>query len=397
MTLANLVAALLALVGVPTVLAAVYLARLAIAARPLPRPTPSTRWRFDVIVPAHNEAGGIAPTLENLSALDYPSTQYRVIVVADNCTDDTAAVARAHGVTVLERTDTTQRGKGFALSHAFAWSAAEQWAEAVVVVDADSTLSPSSLQVIAGHLEAGAEAVQADYRVRNAAASWRTQLLELAFTLHHTVRSLGRTRRGESCGLRGNGMAFRHTTLARAPYAAYSLVEDIEYGIQLGMAGVAVCYAPDAEVRGEMPERGDAAARAQRARWELGRAALRAQWRGPLLRASLRGQPLTTDLLADLLVPPLATIALQAVLGFALAALLVWFGASPWMMLPWGIALAGLSLYGVRGLQRTSNPGAALRALAWAPVFVAWKLVPRRGDAAARKGEWVRTARRADS
>nr|MCU0615948.1 glycosyltransferase family 2 protein [Gemmatimonadaceae bacterium] len=265
----------LAVAGIPIALGTGYLGLLAAAARRRPPAAPRDDIRFDVIVPAHNEADGLPATLRSLTTLDYPATQHRIIVVADNCSDDTAEVARAFGVHVIERHDLSRRGKGFALERAFARSRTDAFADAVVVVDADSTLSPGALRAFAAAFADGAVAAQGDYRVRNADDTWRTQLLEYAFTLHHTVRSLGRDRLGWSSGLRGNGMAFRLETLERVPYAAFSVVEDIEYGLQLGIAGEAVRYVPDAEVLGDMPTAGDAGARAQRARWEEGRRTLR--------------------------------------------------------------------------------------------------------------------------
>ncbi len=397
MSPADLVPPALAFSGSVSLLATGYLARLALAAQSSPAPRPSTSPRIDVIVPAHNEANGILATIESLLLADYPRAQMRVVVVADNCTDDTAAIARAAGATVLERTDAQRRGKGYALAHAFAWSAADGFADAVVVIDADTSVSSGTLGALASHLAAGAGAVQADYRVRNADDSWRTRLMELAFTLHHTVRSLGRERLGVSCGLRGNGMAFPLSTLARVPYHAFSVVEDVEYGIQLGLAGVRVVYAPGAEVRGDMPTGGGEAARAQRERWEDGRRALRAKWTRPLARVAWRPQPFAFDLLADLLVPPLAAIAVTVLAGVTLSTVAVLVGWSRWSALPWALSAVALLVYIVQGIRLTDHPSAAVRALVWAPVFVVWKLFGRRRGNAAQKGEWVRTTRSAES
>jgi 1,2-diacylglycerol 3-beta-glucosyltransferase len=378
-----------------TAIATGYLARLALAARPRRLRGEAAPWRIDVIIPAHNEAAGIGATLESLAAVDYPTDRLRIVVVADNCTDDTADRARAMGVQVLERQDTTRRGKGYALAHAFAWSAGDGWAEAVVVIDADSDVNAGFFTAISRQLADGAESVQADYRIRNAGEGWRTRLMEVAFALQHTTRSLGRERLHWSCGLRGNGMAFRSDVLQRVPYAAFSQTEDIEYGIELGMAGVRVRYAGDAIVRGDMPTNA-AAARLQRERWELGRAALKRKWRGPLFRALLDGQPLAGDLLLDLLVPPLATVALVAGMLLLAAGALVWTGAPWWVLIAPVVAMIGLLLYVSRGVLLTGHPGAALAALLFAPVYVVWKLLGLGRRAAARDGEWVRTPRPAD-
>jgi 1,2-diacylglycerol 3-beta-glucosyltransferase len=383
-------------VGAATALGTGYLARLALAARPQRLRGESAPWRIDVIIPAHNEAGGISATLSSLTAVEYPPDRLRPVVIADNCTDDTAERSRAMGVHVLERNDATRRGKGYALAHGFAWSAADAWAEAVVVIDADSDVNPGFFAAVSRQLADGAEAVQAEYRIRNVDDGWRTRLMEVAFALQHTTRSMGRQRLRWSCGLRGNGMAFRPDVLQRVPYAAFSQTEDIEYGIELGLAGVRVRYAGDAVVRGDMPTAG-AAARTQRERWEHGRAALRRKWSGRLASAVLDGNPLAGDLLMDLLVPPLATVAVLVAVALGGATALWWTGSPAWLVALPLVAFIGLLIYVARGVQLTGHPRAALRALLFAPVFVIWKLLGLGRRTAARDGEWVRTPRPADS
>src|SRR5206468_8955692 len=120
---------------------------------------------------------------------DYPAELRRIVVVADNCSDGTAAAAEAAGATVLVRRD-ERRGKGHALAFAFERSRADGVAGAVVVVDADSDVSPGILRAFAAHPEQGEEALQAEYAVRNPADSWRTRLMVLALALFHGVRSL---------------------------------------------------------------------------------------------------------------------------------------------------------------------------------------------------------------
>jgi hypothetical protein len=318
-----------------------------------------------------------------------------VIVVADNCADATAAVARGAGALVLERRDEARRGKGYALAHAFAASRDDGFADAVVVVDADTDASPNLLAAFAARLEAGASAAQAHYGVRNAAESWRTRLLAIAFALVHGVRSRGRERLGLSCGLRGNGMAFTHDVLARVPYAAFSIVEDVEYGIQLGERGVRVAFVDEARVLGDMPG-SERASRSQRDRWEEGRRALVRRHAGALLRAGVAARdPVRLDLAADLLVPPLAQLAALVALGAAgSAAALAAVGPAA---LPaaglWGAAGIALAGYVARGCAQSGLGPRVLADLLWAPVYVAWKLARLAGPRRAAPTEWVRTSR----
>ena len=169
--------------------------------------------RFAVVVPAHNEQDGIAATVENLLAVDYPKELFSVVVVADNCSDETAARAEKAGARVFVRHDDKLRGKGYALAHAFERLAAE--VDAIVVVDADTVVSPNLLLAFAARIQAGAKAVQADYAVRNPNAAWRTRLMAIAFGAFHVLRSLARERMGLSAGLRGNGMCFTTALLKK--------------------------------------------------------------------------------------------------------------------------------------------------------------------------------------
>jgi 1,2-diacylglycerol 3-beta-glucosyltransferase len=388
---------LLMVLALPALAATSYLLLLTINSGMRIPPRGGTHTRFDVVVPAHNEAAGIARTVESLRALDYPADRVRCFVIADNCTDDTARRAEEAGARVLVRQDRERRGKGYALEHAYDVVLAEDVADAVVVIDADTDVSPNLLRAFAARFEVGADAVQAEYAVRNGAETWRTRLMVVALSLFHTLRSLGRERLGFSCGLRGNGMAFRCTLLRRVPPRAYSLVEDVEYGLALGLAGIRIEYVAEAVVRGEMPATA-AAAESQRDRWEHGRWAT-ARSNVPELWRAWRagGGRIPFDLAADLLVPPLTTLAVVTALGtlMSLAAYRTGYAA---MLAPasWGLALACLFAYVCRGVVLSGSGWGVLRDLAWVPVYAAWKLalaVRRRPSSR----EWVRTTRAGES
>lgn len=377
----------------PVVVASGYLLALAAAsARPRPAVRPAVLPRFDVLVPAHDEEEGIAATVESLVRLEYPRDRFRVWVIADNCSDRTAERARVAGAQVLERRDPTRRGKGYALALGFERLLADGFADAVVVVDADTLASPNLLDAFAARLAAGARAVQADYRVRNPDASWRTRLLAVAFALVNTLRSLGRDRLGCSAGLKGNGMCFAAPVLREVPHDAFSIVEDLEYGIRLGEAGHRVRFAAEAWVLGEMPP-GEEASRSQRRRWEEGRRALaRARGWSLLRRGLTRGDRVRVELALDLLVPPLARVGALTAAGLAAAIAGAWWAGRPLVALaPWGASLAALSLYVLRGWWLSGTGAGGLLALARAPLYLAWKIglaLAPRGD-----GGWVRTPR----
>jgi cellulose synthase/poly-beta-1,6-N-acetylglucosamine synthase-like glycosyltransferase len=348
--------------------------------------------RFDVVIPAHDEASTIARTVTSVHGVDYPRASYRVVVVADNCSDDTAERARAAGAHVLVRVDPDKRGKGHALAHAFAWSRANGHADAVVVIDADTSVSPNLLSAFAARLACGAEAMQADYGVRNAAASWRTRLMVIALATFHGLRSRARETLGLSSGLRGNGMAFSSTVLQRVPYDAFSIVEDVEFGLRLGAAGVRVAYVEEASVKGDMATTGVGAS-SQRRRWESGRRDLRPQAWALLWRGIRERSAMLLDLGIDLLILPLARLATWIVLGTAAAWTTLTMAhrhhsdARAWIA--WGISSFFLAAYVARGAQLSGVGLRAVLDLAAAPLYVAWKVaVPSK-----RPETWVRTTR----
>jgi cellulose synthase/poly-beta-1,6-N-acetylglucosamine synthase-like glycosyltransferase len=389
---------ILALLAVPAIISCGYLLLLTLlSARLAPLPPSSRQLRFDVIVPAHNEEAVIHRVIGSLKQLDWPQDRFRIVVVADNCTDGTAAAARAAGADVIERHDPQLRGKGYALDFAFKASRARARADAVVVIDADAEVSRNLLEAFARRIERGADAVQAHYGVSNTAVSWRTRLLSIAKAAFHIIRSRARERLGVSCGIRGNGWCVTHRLLECVPYRAFSLTEDLEYGITLGLAGYRVHYADEANADAEMVS-GEKDARRQRQRWERGRFQLIRTRTLLLLGAALRQRSrVCLDLALDLVVLPLSYVVLNIVALLVLARL----AAVPApALLPWvwvGVAcVAALVLHILRGWQLSGTGMQGLLDLLGAPFFLVWKLAvmlrrPRGGGAGAP--EWVRTKR----
>ncbi len=383
---------LLTVLAVPAVLACAYLLVMTLLSGSLRTPPRSSRTlRFDVVVPAHNEIAVIERTIRSLRAIDWPADRFRVIVVADNCTDETAAAARAAGAKVMTRHDSVRRGKGYALEFAFAASRQEAWASAVVVIDADAEVSKNLLEAFACRIERGAHAVQVHYGVLNPHASWRTRLIAIAKGSFHIVRSRARERFGVSCGVRGNGWCVTHQLLERVPYQCFSLTEDLEYGIEIGLAGWRVQYADEAHSNADMVSQ-ETLARSQRQRWEAGRFQLVRTRTLALLKAALaRRSAVCLDLGLDLLVLPLSYVALNAIALLALAAVathdfpqlqvFVWIGCA---------CMATLVIYVLRGWQLSGVGAQGLLDLARAPSFLIWKILlmlrPRRAG-------WVRTDR----
>lgn len=391
--------ALLAIVNVALIILALvaslpcaYLLLLTLLSGVLRIPPRSARTqKFDVVVPAHNEAAGIARTIANLFRLDWPPDRFRVLVVADNCTDNTSDIARDCGARVLIRNDPERRGKGYALAHAFEISRTDGRADAVVVVDADSEASSNLLEAISARLERGAKAVQVHYGVLNAGDSWRTRLMAIALGSFHMLRSRARERLKVSAGIRGNGWCVTHSLLNEVPYRAFSLTEDIEFGIELGLKGHRVVYSEEARVDGEMVTT-ETAARSQRQRWEGGRFKLLRTGVPRLAREAVgQGGRICVDLILDLLVLPLSYVALTVIV-YLIASLLAWYYASTpvftWLAL---VDMTVLFLYVMRGWQLSKVGARGLLDLARAPAFIAWKVLLMLTGGKVQ--HWIRTER----
>ena len=262
----DVVAVGLALALLPASAAALYYFTLTLAGWTTPRPTAEAppRLHVTVLIPAHDEERTLADALRSVAASDYPTQLLSVVVVADNCTDATAAVARALGAVALERRDPSRRGKGFALAFGLE-SVLETPTDVVMVVDADCEVGPRAVRRLLAALEAGADVAQAAVVTRNPKVMPAGLIAGVGGQLENAVAA-GLDRLGHRTGLRGTGMAFRRAVLEAHPWDAFGLTEDAEYAGRLRRAGVAVKFVLDAEVRSEAPPTA-AAFGTQRRRW----------------------------------------------------------------------------------------------------------------------------------
>ena len=395
--LLDLLATIATAVGGWLALTTAYLLGLTAAALLAPRRAPPdgpARRRFALLVPAHDEEALLPRLLRSASATDYPSDRLDVYVVADNCTDRTAVVAREGGARVYERFDDTERGKGYALRWLLGriGEAGERY-DAFVVVDADSVVDRDFFGRMDARLEAGSQVVQAYYTVLNVGASPLAALRYTALTAVHYLRPLGRTALGLSCGLKGNGMCFSAPVLERFGWDWFTLAEDVEFHLALVAQGIRVDFAYETTVLADMPV-SFGQAESQNARWEQGRIEMLRRYGPRLVADALRERGfLRLDAVIEQLIPPLSV-------PFALAGGVLLVGAALRRPLPMGLALFGLSgqvAYLLAALRLAQAPARAYRALGYAPVYIAWK-VALYGRALVARGatRWVRTARTAE-
>jgi 1,2-diacylglycerol 3-beta-glucosyltransferase len=377
------------------------LSLLACIGRLLPAVQPSSGRRFAVVIPAHNEETSIARTVRSFHRVDYPRDRYDLIVIADNCTDATASVARAEGATVMERANDTLKSKGYALRWCFdrilAGSAQPRY-DAVIVVDADSVVSANFISVMNAYLDRGARVIQSNDMVEPQPGVWSAEIIRFGFTLYNHVRPLARRVVSFSAGLRGNGMCFSADVLREVPWCTYGLNEDLEFGIILLLRGIRSEFAREATVLATMPAN-PKNAESQRARWEKGRFPVVGTYAPKLLRnILLRGSVRSLDALIDLVMPPFVNLFGLAILLFILNAggALLGFGVAA-AMLPWWIAaVAAGTLHVFVGLFAADADAGLYKTLFVIPRYALWKIVLYvRMMLRGTSGEWIRTTREA--
>jgi len=370
----------------------------------------SVEGTFVVLIPAHNEELVLAGTLTSLSKQNYPNKSYEVVVIADNCTDATAEIAALHGATVLERTHTSERGKGYALDWAFQQLIARSKpADAFVIVDADTWVAPDFLTSVANHLTAQDAwstiyAIQGRYGVDNFGDGWRTALMSAAFDLFNHVKPCGREALKLSVGLKGNGMVFTLPLMRKARWSGASVTEDIDFGITLARDyNVRVAYEPLAIVRAQMPATTQQA-NSQRRRWEIGRYELVKQKAIPLFREGLSSKNiLLLDTACDLMIIPMGELVALSVLwtvGTLAAFHFLWHANVLIGYTLVGALWTGLLIYILYGLKVAGARREAFVALLFAPAYVIWKLLLYAPAIASKfsrnkekQEEWVRTER----
>jgi cellulose synthase/poly-beta-1,6-N-acetylglucosamine synthase-like glycosyltransferase len=282
--------------------------------------------RLAVIVPAHNESAGIVPTLEDIKPQLKPGD--RLIVVADNCSDDTAAVAASAGAEVISRNDLTQIGKGYALGWAVNHVSADP-PDFVMFIDADCRIQSDGIEKLKAACGELRRPVQACFLMKTAEGSpIDHSFSEFTFLLRNFVRPLGLRNLNCPVQLMGTGMMFPWGVIRSAPLASGHLVEDLKLGLDLAALGKAPYFFPLVQVCSDFPVTAKGTD-SQRQRWVQGHL-------GMILKAvpwlsfnAVRHRNL--ELLAltlDLLVPPLSLLGLLLAGTFVLTALAAIFGLS---------------------------------------------------------------------
>jgi len=346
-----------------------------------------------ILIPAHDEAAGIAATLAAL--FEEVPLGTRVLVVADNCSDETARIARQAGAEVVERHDPQARGKGYALAFGrdhLARTGATP--DVVLVLDADCRLLPGSVAALAKAAAHHGVPVQAINLIEaDLGAPPMVQISSFAMLVKNLYRSRGMQRLGGAALLTGTGMAFPWKLFAGADLATGSIVEDLALGIAMTRTGHPPRLVGEAGVRSAPADMADALA--QRTRWEHGFLQTLKGQALPVLLGALRSGSRAEFLLGlHLSVPPLALLLILAAAALALQALLAALGGSAAALVVLGALTALALLLVVVAWLGGGRPFLSAAALLRAPLYVLWKLPLYAGFLRKPEARWTRTPRR---
>jgi cellulose synthase/poly-beta-1,6-N-acetylglucosamine synthase-like glycosyltransferase len=301
--------------------------------------------RVAVMIPAHNEGMNLLPTIADVKRQTISIDT--LLVIADNCTDDTAHIASAQGAEVVERHDPAKRGKGYALDFGLQHLESSP-PKIVVMIDADCRLANNAIQELVKTCVATCRPIQALY-LMTAPAEMRNdyRVAEFAWRVKNWLRPSGLSALRLPCQLMGTGMAFPFDVVRGINLASGSIVEDLKLGLDLTANGYPPVFCPSAVVTSEFAY-SSRAARTQRERWEGGHIGMIVSTvPGLFLRSVADRNWKLLVLTLDLIIPPLSLLALLVLGMFSLAGLSSLFGSSltALMISTFNIILFGLATF----------------------------------------------------
>jgi glycosyltransferase involved in cell wall biosynthesis len=352
------------------------------------------RPRIAVLIPAHDEQLVIGTTLASVTR--QLAAGDRLVVVADNCSDQTADVARQCGAEVTERSDAVHRGKGYALDHGLTFLAQTGAPEVVIFLDADCQLKDGCIHRLAlGSIQSGRPVQGAYLMARPDAGKKKAALVCFAWTVKDLVRPLGWHQLGLPCQIAGSGIAFPWKAACAVDLANGNLAEDLKHGLDLALIGRFPLFCPDAELISDVAPGGQPSA-SQRARWEHGTIAVALEYLPRLLARMMKAPSLSLlAMTLDVCVPPLALLALLLGTSLALGA---GFALLSGIVLPLGLSAALCTVFFVTICLAWLGHGRDIIPLSWlvfAPFYALAKIPLYGRFLLGRRSGWVRGDRQA--
>lgn len=258
--------------------------------KPRPHGEPKPH-RFAVMICARNERAVIGDLIASLRNQTYNAERIHVFVLADNCTDDTAPVARAAGATVYERFNKARVGKGYALTALMEHIRRDfpEGFDGYFVFDADNILSPDYIEQMNRTFSDGHDIVTGYRNSKNFGDNWLSAGYALWFLRESRYLNHARCLLGASCAVGGTGFLFsRAVAEEMGPWPFHTLIEDIEFSIHQITGGRRIAFCPDAVLYDEQPT-GFIQSWRQRSRWCKGALQVFSRYAGALLQGIFRG------------------------------------------------------------------------------------------------------------
>ncbi|HEY1684803.1 MAG TPA: glycosyltransferase family 2 protein [Tepidisphaeraceae bacterium] len=351
----------------------------------------STRPSVAVLIPAHNEQVGIKETLATV----VPQLQSgdQVLVVADNCTDYTAKAARDAGAEVIERSNQEKRGKGYALDFGVRTLEKGTHPDVVIVIDADCRVKENTIDELARAAGRSNRPAQCINLLSPPSSPSPNHLVSaFAFRVKNWVRPLGLHRLGMPC-LLSTGTAFPWKIIQTAPLASANIVEDMQMGIDLTLAGHPPVFCPYAGITGVLPGQ-NSAVLTQRTRWEHGHMrTILTQVPRMFIRGIFTANIGALALACELAIPPLSLlVAFWFVLTFSVIGECIGLRIIQpleFMGIGWALLIGALFL----AWARYGRDLLSLHVLLLIPVYVIHKMPLYKAFLGKRQQSWVRTAR----
>lgn len=357
------------------------------ASSDLPKSDPS----IAILIPAHNEEKQIKRTLLPLiEAINQPKN---IIVIADNCEDETAKLAGQMQVTVLERTNLNECGKGYALDYGINYLANSP-PSVVVILDADCYLAKDSLVHITRQSFTQQRPVQSvNLLEKSLYATPKDSVSEFAFLVKNWVRPLGLSYWNLPCLLTGTGMAFPWSILEQLPLASGNIVEDMQLGIDSAIAQFPPLLAKDAKVTSPASNNIKATT-SQRTRWEHGHLQTISQQVPRLLKEAIKQKRI--DLLAlalEVAVPPLSLLVMLWLIVTIFSLIIGFFGNYWWSLGLQAISGSLLLLAIFMSWYRFGREYLHFKTLLTIPFYLMWKIPIYLRFLVRPQKEWIRTER----
>ena len=304
--LAAIVLMLPVLVFLLQVLAAIFLAKPPAAIK-----LNGVKLKLAILIPAHNESLVIAQTIQSL--MPQLSSQDQLLLVADNCNDDTATIARDLGATVIERTNLQERGKGYALDYGLQHLKANP-PQVVLIIDADCMVGNDAINKLANACMTYQRPIQALSLMESQPnPNLKARIAEFAWLVKNKVRPLGFKALGLPCQLMGTGMAFLWEDIMKVNLASGHIVEDMKLGVGFSRMNKAPLFLPEALLTSIFPP-SEEATKTQRTRWEHGHLGMILTEAPSLFFEAIKTKnSQMLGLALDLIVPPLAALTLSSV------------------------------------------------------------------------------------